>query len=682
SLDGSNYDLLASEARLASFVAIAKNDVPVEHWFHLGRTLTRASGSTTLVSWSGSMFEYLMPRLVMRSFPLTLLDHSNVGAVRRHQAYGAARGVPWGVSESAYNLRDRHLTYQYRAFGVPDLALKRGLAHDLVIAPYAAALALMVEPVSALANLMELEKAGALGSYGFRDALDYTRPAPGQEYAIVRTYMAHHIGMGFVALTNALMANVWPRRFHADPLVRAAELLLYERIPRRVVLQAPQATHPEELRADPDLDQPAVREFETTDTARPHVALLGYLPYTLMLSHCGSSRSTYDGLAVTRWRADGTTDDTGQFCYVKDVTSGRAWSVAHQPMCVPADHYRALLATDRVTFQRVDGDIETRTEIVVVPDDSAEVRRVTIINNSDDTRDIELTSYGEVVLAPGDADRAHPAFSNLFVETEWHAWCSAITATRRPRSAEERTLWCVHVATTAKQRVGDITCETDRARFIGRGRSVRDPIALERDGALSGTTGAVLDPIFSLRTRLRLAPGESGSVVYTTLVAPTRERAFELADRYDDPHIAQRAFDLAWTSAQVELRELGISSAHAAIFQELAGHLLYPREVLRAQHSDLSRNRGSQQLLWENGISGDFPIMLVTIDSVEGLPTLREILAAHHFWRRHGMKVDLVVLNAHPPAYFQELNDEVLAAVSAASGTGITDTPGGVHLRR
>jgi cellobiose phosphorylase len=684
SLEPSYYDLLASEARLASFIAIAKDDVEVDHWFRLGRSLTHAAGATALVSWSGSMFEYLMPLLVMRSFPLTLLDQTNTGAVRRHIEYGEERDVPWGVSESAYNLRDRHMTYQYRAFGVPDLALKRGLAHDLIVAPYASALALMVDTVPALDNLSVLERAGALGPYGFRDALDYTRPEPGKRCAIVYTYMAHHIGMSFVALTNVLRGEVWQDRFHADSLVRAAELLLYERIPRRVMLQAPQTTHPDEARIEPALDEPTVREFETTGTARPHVALLGYPPYTLMLSHCGGGYSSYgpDGRAVTRWRADGTTDDTGQFCYVRDLTAERAWSTAHQPTCAPADWYRALLATDRVTFHRADGAVETRTEIVVVPEDAAEVRRVTVTNNGASPRELEITSYGEIVLAPAEADKAHPAFSKLFVETEFHGWCSAVTATRRPRSAHEPTVWCVHVLATGKERVGEVTCETDRARFLGRGRSPREPIALEGDGPLSGTTGAVLDPIFSLRARLRLEPGQSGSVAFTTLIAPTRERAFELADRYHDPHTAQRALDLAWTSAQVELREMGITSADAAVFQELAGHLLYPIPPLRAPEPELRRNRGSQPLLWENGISGDLPILLATIQSADGLPTLQELFAAHHFWRRHGLKVDLVVLNAHRTAYFQELNDQVLAALSAASGTGVTDVPGGVYVRR
>jgi cyclic beta-1,2-glucan synthetase len=681
-LDGSYYDLLASEARLASFVAIAKNDVPVDHWFHLGRTLTRAGGETALVSWSGSMFEYLMPALVMRSFPFTLLDQTYQGALRRHISYAAERGVPWGLSESAYNVRDRHLTYQYRAFGVPDLALKRGLDRELVVAPYASALAMLLDPEQGLTNLHVLEKKGALGPYGFRDAIDYTRPDPGQRYAVVNTYMAHHIGMSYVALANALLSQQWQRRFHADPIVRSAELLLYERVPRRLVTQQPQVAGSEQIVPAPELEQASVREVDATDTPQPRVAILGYLPYTIMVTHCGGGYSRYEDRAVTRWRADGTTDNTGQFCYIKDIERDRVWSAAHQPTCAPAGSYRALLATDRATFHRADGDIETRTEIAVVPQDAAEVRRMTVSNNGREPRDIELTSYGEIVLAPPDADRAHPAFSNLFIETEWHEWCSAITATRRPRSPTEQPLWCVHVVATGDERVGPVTYETDRARFVGRGRSTQNPVALDRGCVLSGTSGPVLDPIFALRTRIHLAPGQSSTVAFTTLVAATRERTFELAGRYHDAHAAQRALDLAWTSTQIELRDLHVTPAEAAVFQEIAGHLFFQATELRAPEDLLRANRGSQRELWRHGISGDWPIVLATIESSDGLPTVRQLFAAHRYWRRRGMMVDLVILNTHPHTYPQELNDRIVEAMFTASDSAVIDHPGGVFVRR
>ena len=687
SLDASFYDLLASEARLASFIAIARDQVPVEHWFHLGRTLTRSAGSTALVSWSGSMFEYLMPTLVMRSFPFTLLDQTYRSAVRRQVAHGADHGVPWGTSESAYNLRDRHLTYQYRAFGVPELALERRIGQDLVVAPYASALALVVDPERALANLATLEAKGALSDYGFYDALDYTRPDPGKRFAIVRNHMAHHIGMSLVALANVLLDHVWQRRFHADPVVRSVELLLHERIPRRLVLKEPRPPRPELALPDPELERPVVREIDAADTPLPHIALLGRLPYTIMVSHCGGGYSRYGDFAVTRWRSDGTTDSTGQFIYLKDVggAEGHVWSAAHQPACASADWYRAQLATDRVTFHRHEHGIETRTEVVVVPEDAAEVRRVTVTNETDVAREIELTSYGEVVIAPPGADRQHPAFSNLFVETEWHAWCSAITATRRPRSAAERTIWCVHVVDAGgAERVGDPTFDTDRARFLGRGRGTRDPAALDRagDGPLSGSDGAVLDPIFAIRVRVRLDPGQSASVAFTTLVAEDAQRAFVLADRYHDPSTAQRALDLAWASTQVELRELGVSPSDAAVFQEIAGHLFYANASARVSEDERRRSDGGQPMLWSQGVSGDWPILLATITGEDGLPTLTQLFAAHHYWRRRGMMVDLVILNEHPSGYLQHLHERINAAMFASSDSAAMEQPGGVFIRR
>jgi cyclic beta-1,2-glucan synthetase len=682
-LDQSCYDLLASEARLASFVAIAKDDVPAEHWFRLGRALTVTAGSTSLISWSGSMFEYLMPALVMESFPFTLLDQTYTGAVRRQIAYGAERSVPWGVSESAYNSRDRAQTYQYRAFGVPDLALKRGLDKDLVVAPYATALALMVEPHQAMRNLATLEKMGALGPYGFRDAVDFTRPTPGSTRGLVGAYMAHHIGMSLVALDNAINNEVWPHRFHEDAIVKSAELILFERIPRRFMMSEAQTGELEETpRRRGATDKPAARHLDTADTAQPRVTLLGHSPYTVMITNGGAGYARFESMAVTRWRNDGTLDDTGQWCYVRDISTGRVWSAAAQPVGGEPEWYRVTFASDRATFQRRDGDIDTRLEVTVVPDDSAEVRRVTITNNGPSARDIELTTYGEICLSDPDADRGHPAFQNLFVETEFVAAHSAVLATRRPRSSDERSVWLVHVAAIGREAVGGVSCETDRAAFVGRNRSTRDPVALETDGPLPGTTGAPLDPIFALRTRITVPAGQSARVAFTTIVAPERDRALELADRYADPYSAQRALDLSWMHTQVELRELGITPADAALYQELAGYLLYSNPAVRVPAREIMQVRRGRDALWAHGISGDWPILLATVDASAGVATVKELLQAHHYWRLKGLTADLVLLNTYPPTYLQELHDELQAALMASSEAGIADKPGGVFLRR
>ncbi|MGI9140420.1 MAG: GH36-type glycosyl hydrolase domain-containing protein [Gemmatimonadaceae bacterium] len=681
-LDNSFYDLLASEARLASFVAIAKDDVDPEHWFRLGRSLSAAAGTQTLLSWSGSMFEYLMPVLVMQSFPFTLLDQTYRGAVRRHIAYGAERGVPWGISESAYNARDRNQTYQYRGFGVPELALKRGLRNDLVVAPYATMLAMLVEPHQAIRNLTALEAEGALGPYGFREAIDYTRPIAGSKRAVVGAYFAHHVGMSIVALTNALKRQLWQRRFHSDPLVRSAELMLHERIPRRLTVQNPPGDESVSLRAPRETEKPAAREIDTPNTSQPRIAILGNPPYTILLTNAGGGYSRYGTAAVTRWRADGTRDSYGQWCYLRDVTTGRVWSTSYQPSCVAPSSYSAVFAADRVSFVRRDGDIETLTEIAVVSEDAAEVRRVTVINRSSAPREIEFTSYGEIVLAPQATDRAHPAFGNLFVETEWLEKNAAILASRRPRSNEEQTIWCAHVVAVGPEVVGDVTYETDRGRFIGRGKSRRFPAAMEESGELTGTVGAVLDPIFALRVRVRVPAGRSARVSFTTIAAEDRRRAVQLADLYHDPYSARRALDLSWAQAQAEMRDLGIGPADAALYQQLAGHLLFPHPALRLTDQIPRAVSYPQETLWPQGISGDWPILLATIDTVEGMPSVRQLLHAHQYWRLKGVTSDLVIINDMPSSYLQHLQEELMATVMASSEAALLDRPGGVFIRR
>jgi cyclic beta-1,2-glucan synthetase len=679
-VDNSYYDLLASESRLASFMAVAKDDVSVDHWFRLGRSLTVAAGTRTLLSWSGSMFEYLMPALVMQTFPFTLLDQTHKGSVKRQIAYGVERGVPWGVSESAYAVRDRLHTYQYRGFGVPDLALKRGLSKELVVAPYATVLAMLVEPRQALKNLTTLEAEGALGPYGFRDALDYTRPSPGSRKTIVCTFMAHHIGMSIVALNNALNRQIWPRRFHVDPLVRSAELVLQERIPRRLTVQDAQGV--DAARVPSEMEKPAVREIETPHTPQPVVGILGNVPYTTLITNAGGGFSRYGNLAVTRWRHDSTRDNYGQWCYVKDLSTGHVWSTAHQPSGTEPQWYRVLFASDRITFIRRDGDIDTVTEIAVASDDAAEVRRIILTNRALQPRDIELTSYSEVVLAPPDADRAHPAFQNLFVQTEFLEGKAALLATRRPRSATEASIWCAHVVATGPELLGKVTCETDRAKFVGRGRSVRNATALDEGAELTGTVGAVLDPILSLRVRVRIPAGGSAHVAFTTFVTEQKERAIELADLYHDPYSARRALDLSWAQAQAELRDLGIAPADAALYQDLAGHLMFPHPGFRPAQSAVEENRLGQQALWALGISGDWPILLATIESSIGMPSVRQLLRTHHYWRLKGITCDLVILNMHPMTYMQELSDELLATSMASSEAGLLDRPGGVFVRR
>jgi cyclic beta-1,2-glucan synthetase len=670
-LDSNNYDLLASEARLASFIAIAKEDVPAAHWFRLGRPLTSVDRGAALISWSGSMFEYLMPALVILAPAQSLLDQTCRLVVRRQIRYGGERGVPWGVSESAFNARDLELTYQYSNFGVPGLGLKRGLSEDVVIAPYATALAAMFEPHAACRNFTRLDQVGAGGRFGFYEAIDYTasRLPEGQQLAVVAAYMAHHQGMSLIALANTLDVcrdGAMPARFHAVPIVQATELLLQERTPRDVAIARPRAEEVAAAARVGSLVPAVVRRYHTPHDAIPRTHLLGNGRYTVMLTAAGAGYSRLRDLAVTRFREDVTRDSWGTFVFLRDMQSGEVWSAGYQASGAEPDSYEVVFSEDRAEIARRDGAVASRLEVVVSPEDDAEVRRVSLTHHGLRPREIELTSYAEVVLAPQAADLAHPAFMNLFVETEFVPSLGALLATRRPRAQDETRLWAAHVVAVQGDAVGSVQFESDRLRFVGRGRGVRTPMSVVDGRPLSNTAGAVLDPILSLRRRVRLLPGTTVRVTFTTLVAPSREAAIDLADKYRDPAVFDRAATMAWTQAQVHLLHLGILSDEANLFQLLANRILYSDPSLRAAAEALQRNARGPSALWGHGISGDLPIVLVRIDEVDDLGIVRQLLKAHEYFRSKRLPVDLVILNEKSPSYAQDLQEALEALVRTA----------------
>jgi cellobiose phosphorylase len=680
--DSSYYDLLASEARLSSFVGIAQQQIPQETWFALGRLLSAAGGAPVLLSWSGSMFEYLMPLLVMPTYENTLLDETYKAAVERQIAYGKQRGVPWGISESGYSTIDAHLNYQYRAFGVPGLGLKRGLAADLVIAPYASVLALMVAPEEAGANLQRLAAEGCEGRYGFYEAIDYTpsRLPRGLSSTMVRSFMAHHQGMSLLSLAYLLLDRPMQKRFESDPLFRATTLLLQERVPRTTVFYSQAA----ELAAAPMVpsgEETPVRVLGTPDTPTPEVQLLSNGRYHVMVTNAGGGYSRWRDLDLTRWREDGTRDHWGTFCYIRDVSTGQFWSTAHQPTLKKAERYEAIFSEARAEFRRRDHDFDTHTEVAVSPEDDVEVRRIHITNRSSIRRTIEVTSYAEVVLASSAADALHPAFSNLFVRTEIIPEQEAILCTRRPRSLDESTPWMFHLMAVHGAEAEGISYETDRQRFVGRGNTVADPVAMSVSGALSGSQGSVLDPIVAIRHRISLDPEETVTVNVVFGVGETREACTGLVERYRDRRLADRVFDLAWTHSEVLLRQINASEADAQLYGRLAGSVIYANASLRADSSILSRNRRGQSGLWGYSISGDLPIVLLRIGDPSNIDLVRQLVQAHAYWRLKGLAVDLVIWNEDHAGYRQVLNEQITGLIAAGVEANVSGRLGSILVR-
>ncbi len=684
--DASFYDLLASEARLSCFVAIAQGQLPQESWFALGRLLTTAGGEPILLSWSGSMFEYLMPLLVMPTYEHTLLDQTYKAAVDRQIEYGRKRGVPWGISESGYNTVDVHLNYQYRAFGVPGLGLKRGLADDLVIAPYASALALMVAPEEACLNLQRLSAEGFEARYGMYEAVDYTpsRLRRRESNTVVRSFMAHHQGMSLLSLSHLLLDRPMQKRFESDPQFQATMLLLQERIPRATgfYLETPGIADVRETFSGTEMP---MRIFSSPNTPLPEVQLLSNGRYQVVVTNAGGGYSRWKDLSITRWREDTTCDNWGTFCYLRDVASGKFWSTAYQPTLKRADMYEAIFTDARAEFRRRDFDYDMHTEIVVSPEDDIELRRTRITNYARTRRTIDITSYAEVVVAPSASDALHPAFSNLFVQTEIIREQHAILCTRRPRSLEEQTPWMFHLMTAHGADIVEVSYETDRLKFIGRGRTVANPIAMSGrstlSGALSGTEGSVLDPIVAIRYRITLDPEASATIDIVSGIGETRDVCMGLVEKYQDRRFADRVFDLAWTHSQVLLRQLNVTESDAQLYGRLAGSIIYANSSLRADTDILKKNHRGQSGLWGYAISGDLPIVLLRIEDPANIDLVRQLVQAHAYWRLKGLTVDLVIWNEDHAGYRQLLQDQIMGLIAAGLEANVTDRPGGIFVR-
>ncbi len=663
-LDNSYYDLLASEARVASLIAIATRQVPLTHWLHLARPLTQVAGADALLSWSGTMFEYLMPMLFVRNYRGTLLDQTYQAVVNEQIAYGHEKNVPWGISESGYYAFDGNLNYQYRAFGIPSLAFKRGLAADLVIAPYASLIALPVQPQMVLHNLDQMKEIQAVGAYGLYEAIDYTpsRLALGQRYAIVQEYMAHHQGMILLALANYLHGDSMIRRFHADPRVESVELLLQEQIPQQPEIQYPSPEAGAMIR--PEQSSPNAAPWTVPiDTQLPQGHFLSNGRYGVLITNSGGGYSQWQETSLTRWRADTTLDDWGTWIYVQDLESGELWSATYQPTARQPVEHKVTFFPHKAQFERRDDDISIRLEITVPPEDDLEIRRISVTNHSEQPRRLALTSYAEVILAGQGDDARHPAFNKLFIESEALTQFNGLLFHRRLRSSNEHPIFMAHVLLVPGQQP-EVHYETDRARFLKRSQTARYPLALSGNGpALSDTVGATLDPILALSQTLDVPPHKTVEVAFLTLAASSRAKLLRLAAAYQEWGQVERAFERARYQSELELRQLSLSSSQIEQIQKMLLALLYPFGGLRAPSSTLAANTKAQPGLWTFGISGDYPVLLVRLSDEAEIGLLREVLQAHLYWRNRGIKVTLVILNQRDTGYMQELYNLVYRVI-------------------
>ena len=658
-LTNSYYDLLASEARQTSYLAIARGDIEAEHWPRMNRALTTVDGYKGLISWTGTMFEYLMPLLIMKNYENTLLDETYSFVVRSQRKYARQKGTPWGMSESAFNLLDINHDYQYKAFGIPWLGLKRGLSEDVVISPYSTFLALMVDPVEAVKNIDQLLAEGLGGSYGLYEAADYSpqRLPFESRRAVVKSYMAHHHGMSLMALNNVAHQDVLQRRYHEVPEIHAARFLLQEKIPSRLLFTKETREKVVPFMGPVQKESPQ-RRYTSLDPLLPMAHILSNGSYAVMLTDRGTGYSRTKMAAVNRWRSDSTLDPYGIYLYVHNCTEDSLWSAAYAPLNVMPDAYEVAFGADKAVFSRKDGEIQTQMEITVADADNAEIRRISLKNTGEVPLELEVTSYFETVLNAQSADIAHPAFGNLFVQTEYLPDRKCLVANRRMRSEQDSGLWLA-CALVIEGKAVSIQYESDRIQFLGRGRTANAPVAFERGRQLSNTIGAVLDPVMSLRAKVMVDPKKTLRISLLICVAESRENLLALVDKYSSAEDVEKAFQLSLTRSRVEAGFLNLQANESELYQELIRELLFISPDRKRRKQWIQKNTKSQPSLWRFGISGDFPVVMAEIRSAEKAEILYEILKAHEYWRLLDLRVDLVILCSEEHSYSQPLYSRI-----------------------
>ncbi len=685
-LDLNYYDLLASEARIASIIAIAKGEVPQTHWIHLGRPLTRVEDTFVLLSWSGTMFEYLMPPLFLRSYEGTLLSDSSQGAVLQQIAYGKMKGIPWGISESGFYRFDANQNYQYRAFGVPGLGFKRGLADDLVISPYASLMAIGFHPHAVVRNLTDLAKLKMIGLYGVFESVDFTpdRLLLNQRSAIVSEYMAHHQGMILMAMDNYFHQDIMVRRMHGDPRIQSVELLLQEQVPQAIPLQDPYA---EDVKGIQRLTAAPVEIIPwqiPVQTPIPQMHILSNGSYQVLISNMGGGYSSWRDLDLTRWHSDGVLDPWGSWIYIQDRGSGfgihnSLWSASHQPIPGDATKMQVTYFAHMAVFRRMENGLASTLEITVAPDDPVEIRHIHLYNDTGDPRNLRLTSYGEVILAPQAADNRHPAFNKLFIESEFIPELNLQIFTRRLRSSQEKPIFMGHMLVVDGSQA-TAQHESDRYRFIGRGQTLRDPAALTSTTYLTGTTGATLDPIFSLGQEIELEAHDSMDAAFLTFATEDRAALIALATRYRNWTLIERSFQQANIAAHSWLGKQNYTTKIFRDTLQVLSALLYSFKAGRTSPDIIASNRLGQQGLWRFGISGDHPIIMVELDNPKQIDLVREVLQIHRYLRSRRFMADVVIINQQQTNYGAELTGSLYRLVSRMDGEDLLNQRGGVYI--
>ena len=679
SLTPSYYDLLASEARHASLIAIAKKDIPAKHWYNLSRTLTIVNKYKGLISWSGTAFEYLMPNINIPKYPGSIISESSLFLIMSQQEYAKKLKLPWGISESAFNLKDLNNNYQYKAFGIPWLGLKRGLADEFVIAPYASILAINDTPKNTIENLRNLEKEGMYNKYGFYESIDYTltRLKKGQKSAVVKTYMAHHQGLILLSIDNLFNNNIMQNRFMENPEIKSVEILLEERMPENVIVTKTEKEKVKRIK-NVDYETYRIREIHKPYEKIRSINAISNENYLVVIDQKGNGYSKYKDIVINRFK---TTDEIehGIHFYIKNIKTKRIWTAGQMNYLASADKYTVQFAPDMDKYIRRDGSIETKNKIFVMPNVPVEVRRMEISNSGNSEETLEITSVIEPILSSLGADYSHKAFNNLFLTFEFLEDTNTLLVKRRSRDSKTKDVYMAVNLYTENNIIGDLEFELDKERFLGR-QNIELPVAIRDSVAFGRKTIITPDPIIAMRSTLNIMQGDKVTLNLLISVSEDREEAIKnLMDNMNNEKI-ERGMNLSRAKVEAETMYLGIKAKNIENYQKILGYLIYENPLKSLMYKGKIPEEAPPQELWKYGISGDLPILLVKIKDVIDINVVKEALKAYEYFKIKNIKIDLVILNEEKKTYENYLNEEIQNAILDLNLAYMQNINGGIFV--
>lgn len=672
-LTNSYYDLLASEARQASLVAIAKKDVPAKHWNSLSRTLTTLGKYKGLISWSGTSFEYLMPNINIPKYEGSLLDESCKFMIMSQMEYAKKLQIPWGISEAAFNLKDLHSNYQYKAFGIPWLGLKRGLADEMVVAPYGSVLAITDYPKEVYQNLKNLESYGMYGKYGFYESIDFTpeRLEKGTQSSIVKTYMAHHQGLILLSINNLFNNNILQKRFIKNPEINAVNVLLQERMPETAIITKENKEKVEKLKYV-DYEDYIKDTYKKIDERLIRGNVISSGDYYVAMNQKGEGVSVYKNKLINRFK--NTSDySQGIIFDIKNIKSKKIWSSNYRQN----NKYQISFMPDKIEQEMINDNIKTKIETIIAPDEPVEIRQVTLENLGNEEEILEITSHFEPVLSRKEQDYAHQAFNNLFLVYDFEHETNSIIVKRKKREENEQEMYIGVNLSTESETIGDLEYEIDEEKFIGRG-NIGIPQMVKNSNPLSKKIGLVTEPIVALKRTMKIEAQQKAVINLIISVGEEKEKVVENVKKYKLEANIQKAFELSKAKNEAQSRYLRVKGTQIRDYQKILSYIIFNNLGKNINLEKLPKRKYEQSELWKYGISGDIPIILVKIKDINESYVIKELLKAYEFIRTKNFEVELVIIDEEKHSYENYVREEIESLILNSQLAYLKNIRGGI----